>query len=234
MIGSMTATTSSSSPRLKGVLALLQPLYPDDQFLSVYNYDRYILAEAQRMLPNNKRRKKKRQLQLQDGDTTSLSSFSDLVAQHKFACFFFVQEPFTSLTISLRRRLATEYQESMTIFVVSLNSNFSSSSLDEQSSKSTTTQDDVSDYALFCKGTGFARLSPPSLVLTSLLNVVQIPTLAVLDTTTGRLLPEDAGLAMEWNSSAQVLEAWNMGQSGLTMSQKVLAVASLQSNCTIQ
>jgi hypothetical protein len=102
----------------------------------------------------------------------------------------------------------------MTILIVSLNN------------------DDGGTENMFCHGTGFASL-PSSSIIMALFNVTQVPTILVVDTDTGRLLPSDAGLAMEWNDPHYVLNAWQRGSSGLTVGQKVLAVMSFQSDCVI-
>jgi hypothetical protein len=102
----------------------------------------------------------------------------------------------------------------MTTFVVSLNDNG-----EERDT-------------LFCQGTGFSSF-PSSSILMMLFNITQVPTIVIVDTTTGRAKSPDAGLAMEWNDPHYVINAWQRGNSGLSLSQKALSVITCQSNCVI-
>jgi hypothetical protein len=85
---------------------------------------------------------------------------------------------------------------------------------------------------LFCHGTGFACL-PPLPMLLSILNISQVPSLVILDASSGQKLSRDAMIAVEWNDAHSVINAWQKGQSGLSLPQKLLAMATLQSDCVI-
>jgi hypothetical protein len=66
------------------------------------------------------------------------------------------------------------------------------------------------------------------------LNVTQVPSLVIIDSTTGRPLSTDAALAIEWNEPHRVINAWQRKSSGLSLSQKMFSVLTLQSDtCTI-
>ena len=118
----------------------------------------------------------------------------------------------------------------MTVFVVNLN-------YDRQTETGSDGQDIFSQndnlWSHFGRGTGFTSL-PTSSVLMTLLNITQVPTLVVIDTSTGRPISSDAVLALEWNDPHDVLQAWHTGSSGLNCWQKLLALATFQSDdCTI-
>ena len=115
----------------------------------------------------------------------------------------------------LRKRLAEGYHDVMTIFVITLGND--TGSIDEN---------------LFCQGTGFAYL-PSSPMLLSMLNIDQVPTLVILDTSSGQKLSRDSMIAVEWNDAHSVINSWQKGGSGLSLSQKVLAIVTLQSDCVI-
>ena len=175
-------------------------------------------------------------------------SFATLVSQHRFVCFFVIQDDqgpyYSHHVLTLRHRLATEYHDCMTVFVVSLNhtpttQRNNTDAIDEETTP--LCNDNGKQHGTrqqqcctFMDGTGFIKLvRDPSIVMT-LLNVSQIPTLTIIDTVTGRPIPLNAALALEWNEPHNVLQAWHMGQSGLSISQQLLAIVSCQSHeCTI-
>jgi hypothetical protein len=90
----------------------------------------------------------------------------------------------------------------------------------------------------FCAGTGFTIF--PSTVSTStilaILNVSKIPSVVVIDTTTGRIVSRDAILAIEKNNSHTVINRWQSGKSGLSLGQSICAAVTCQSDacCAIQ
>jgi hypothetical protein len=92
----------------------------------------------------------------------------------------------------------------------------------------------------FCSGTGFTVF--PSTVsistILAILNVSKIPSVVVIDTTTGRIVSRDAILAIEKNNSHTVINRWQSGKSGLSFSQSICAAVTCQSEdfscCTIQ
>ncbi|OEU06460.1 hypothetical protein FRACYDRAFT_272740 [Fragilariopsis cylindrus CCMP1102] len=90
----------------------------------------------------------------------------------------------------------------------------------------------------FCAGTGFTVF--PSTVSTStilaILNVSKIPSVVVIDTTTGRIVSRDAILAIEKNNSHTVINRWQSGKSGLSFGQSICAAVTCQSDscCAIQ
>lgn len=192
-------------PRLKGYLRMIQAEEP----LSFYPFDGDKLQETQTRL---ERRKK-------SNDSNSFASipksFIDVLADHRFVCFFIVQGNknfHSNHALTLRKRLALKFHDRITTLVVFCG--------------------DSEGQPLFCRGTGFASF-PFSATLMSVLNIVHVPSLVVLDTQTGRPIHSDAALAMEWNDPHAVLDAWEQEQSGLSSSQKVVSVLTLQSNCII-
>ena len=186
--------------------------------LNFYLFDGDQLQESQTRLE----RRKKKPINL--GTTSSIpKSYIDLLEQHRFVCFFMVQgggkgNYYSTHTLALRKQLALKFHNHMTIFVVFCG------------------QQDSQAESSFCQGTGFVSF-PSSSTLMSILNVTQVPSLAILDTTNGRPISSDAGLALEWNSNKgdpqELLDAWEQQQSGLSATQKAFSVVTLQSNCTI-
>jgi hypothetical protein len=178
--------------------------------LPIFEYNPEGLESSHRTL-----RSRRKQRITEHVPPCQMSSFENLVNLHRYVCFFVVQGSgscYSKQSLSLRKRLATHYHDSMTTFVVSINS-------------------DVGEEAdtLFCRGTGFASL-PSSAILRAILNITQVPTIVVVDTSTGRSISPDAGLAMEWNEPHFVINAWQRGKSGLSCSQKALAVMTFQSS----
>ena len=202
----------SDAPRLKMILRMIQPHYPDS--LPVFDYNEQLLIETQITLKNRRKRRVESRMY-----PSSHDSFTDLTRRHRFVCFFVVQPAgsgsyYSTHDLLLRKRLATGFHDSMTLFVVSLSDHY----LPQESS--------------FLHGTGFAALmSTP--VLMSLLNVTQVPTIVIIDSNTGRPLFRDSALAIEWNDPHDCLNAWQAGGSGLTASQKVFSLATFQGDCTI-
>ena len=216
-----TTTTTAKLYPVRGILQLLQPYYHPDLSIDVYEHNVQFLQDTQTQLM----RRKRVQLDRSSETPTKSSqqqSFVHLIQQHRLVGFFVVQglrgggSYFSPHEVSLRRILATDYWEHMTIFLVNCNE----TSTDQLSS-------------VFLAGSGFAHL-PHHPILHTLLNITQIPTLVVVDTTTGRPLSQDAILALEWNDPHYVLDAWKRGQSGLTGFQQGLALATWQSQaCSI-
>jgi hypothetical protein len=199
----------SDAPRLNVILRMIEPHYPDA--LPVFEYNEQLLSETQITLRNRRKRRV-------ESMHPPSHSFTDLVRRHRFVCFFVVQPGsgsyYSSHDLLLRKRLATGFHDSMTLFVVSLSDQY----LPEESS--------------FMHGTGFAALGSTP-VLMSLLNVTQVPTIVIIDSNTGRPVSRDSALAMEWNDPHDCLNAWQAGGSGLTACQKVFSLATFQSECTI-
>jgi hypothetical protein len=201
------------APRLKAILRMMEPHYPDS--LPVFEYNEQLLSETQISLQH---RRKRRVESISMHHPPSNNSFTDLVRRHRFVCFFVVQPGsgsyYSSHALLLRKRLATGFHDSMTLFVVSLSSHLPS----EESS--------------FMHGTGFAALGSTP-VLMSLLNVTQVPTIVIIDSSTGRPISGDSALAMEWNDPHDCLNAWQAGGSGLTAWQRIFSLATFQSDCAI-
>lgn len=206
------STPTEATPlRLKGILKLVSSQCRDQQ-LQVFQHDPQSLAESQTLM-TNRRRVTKRSI-----PPSQHLTFEQLVQRHRYVAFFFIQgnssNYFSPHCLLLRNRLAQGYHDVMTTFVMPLS-------------------DDTEDPDfLFCQGTGFAVL-PPSSVVLSMLNITQVPYLAVLETATGQRKDSDAMLAMEWNDPHAVINMWQRGKSGLSCTQKILAVASCQSQCVI-
>ena len=105
----------------------------------------------------------------------------------------------------------------------------------------------------FCSGTGFAVYPPPTTTTTTtttflsstttattlaLLNVAKVPSVVVIDTSTGRVVSRDAILAIEKNDSHTVINRWQSGRSGLSCVQQFCAAMTCESEdvscCAIQ
>jgi hypothetical protein len=238
---------------------MLQPHYENESSLITYPYEANLLGTTQ--ITFQTRRKRHRlppsvntfAAESLEGfispaaTTTTASkrssspkSFVELAGLHKFVCFFIIQDDGlyqSNYVLTLRQRLATGYHDCMTIFVVPLNSTTTSTAFVSGSSGSSSLLEDPNDAArrsLFALGTGFTLL-PPSALLRTVLNVTQVPTVVILDTSTGRPLSHNASLALEWNAPHQVLQAWHSGHSGLTTLQLVGAIVTCQGQecCTI-
>ena len=170
----------SDMPRLKVILRMIQPHYPDS--LPVFDYNEQLLSETQITLKNRRKRRAESRMSPSSHD----SSFTDLTRRHRFVCFFVVQPAgsgsyYSSHDILLRKRLATGFHDSMTLFAVSLGDHHHH--LPQESSSS------------FLHGTGFAAL-PSTPVLMSLLNVTQVPTIVIIDSNTGRPISQDSALTL--------------------------------------
>lgn len=179
--------------------------------LPVFCYNNDLLEETQTVL--QKRRKRR----ISEHPPSDMATFQELVCLHRYVCFFVIQGSrsyYSAHSLSLRKRLATDYHDSMTTFIVSLNER-------EEETENT-----------FYQGTGFSSF-PSSSVLMTILNVTKVPTIVIVDTATGFPVSPDAGLAMEWNDAHYVLNAWQRKSSGLSWVQKLLAVVSCQSDCVI-
>lgn len=198
-------------PRLKGVLKMLGCA----EDLPSFHFNLQQLQDTQKVL--ERRRKKGRKELLGAADSPSeMLSFKELVARNRFTCFFIVQGSkhfYSEHTLNLRKKLAMDYNDSMTTFFISVSDNESSGTF-------------------FCEGTGFA-IFPSSEILLTLLNVTQVPTIVIVDSTTGRPLSSDAALAIEWNDAHYVINAWQRKDSGLSIAQKALSLVTCQSACTI-
>lgn len=196
---------------LKGYLRMLQVEEP----LSFYPFDGDRLQETQTRL---ERRKKSTAGNHSSSLMAIEKSFAQVLKEHRFVCFFIVQGNkrnfHSNHAMTLRKRLALKFHDLMTTLIVFCDN------------------DSSQGEPLFCQGTGFTSF-PSSPTLMSVLNITQVPSLIVLDTLTGRPIHSDAALALEWNDPHAVLDAWQQGQSGLSSTQKVTAVVTLQSNCAI-
>ena len=177
-----------------------------------------------------------------DEDQEEGKTFAELSQRHKFVCFFILQEGpvyYSKHVMELRKRLSLHYNDCMTIFVVNLNNNKNNNHRDgeDDTSSKTASRKSVNLFSHFGNGTGFTYIRPTSSsvsIFMTLLNVTQVPTIIIFDTSTGRPISADAKLALEWNEPHDVLQAWHVGHSGLTTCQKLFAVATCQSSdCTI-
>ena len=204
-----------SVPKLKGLLRLLESQCQRASELSFYPYDAQQLEEVHTIFQTRRKRKLLHEI---PSHVSVTKSFHQLVSRHRFVCFFIVQgtkQFHNSHAINLRRRLASDYNDYMTTFLVSLG------------------KDSDTEDSLFALGTGFA-VFPSSSTFMALLNVTQVPTIVIIDSLTGRPIPQDAILAMEWNDDPQfVIHSWQQGKSGLSAGQKTLSVLSFQSTCII-
>jgi hypothetical protein len=247
-----TTTRPRPPPRLKGILRMLQPHYENESSLITYPYLADLLGTTQ--VAFQTRRKRHRHppratsaAEFLEGcaspvvTTTTASkrssspkSFVELVGLHKFVCFFIIQDDGnyqSNHVLTLRQRLATGYHDCMTVFVVPLNSTSTMSTTSVSRSSRSSLLEDPNDDAvpssLFAVGTGFTLL-PPSALLRTVLNVTQVPTVIILDTSTGRPLSPNASLALQWNAPHEVLQAWHTGHSGLTTLQLIGAIVTCQ------
>jgi hypothetical protein len=204
--------------RLKGLLRLLSSQCQEE--VRAFEYDPMALTDSHAVLQNRRRRRPYSSTQLLLSQT---SSFEELVNRHRYVCFFVIQGNasnfYSKHCLMLRKRLAEDYHDVMTTFLIA------------PGDRSATGGQESHDN-LFCKGSGFATL-PASAVLLSMININQVPAIVILDTSTGQRISRDAMLAMEWNDPHSVINAWQRGKSGLDCTQKILAVASFQSDCCI-
>jgi len=237
----MTGPTQVS--RLKGLLKMIssQCSKNNNNNLRSYDYDFMTLIESQSIL--KKKRKRTRRNRSHSPATTipyyQRRSFDDMATQHRYVCFFVIQGNtsnfYSNHTLSLRRRLSQEYHDVMTTFLVSLDSGSSLGRGGDEDDDEENTNETVDN---FCQGTGFCYLPERKIpLLRSMLNISQVPSIVILNVTTGQKLSDEAMLAMEWNDSHTVINAWQKGQSGLTCMQKMMAILTFQGNsspCTIQ
>jgi hypothetical protein len=197
-------------PRLTGMLRLIKSQCTGD--ICCFDYEHAVLIESQIFLQKRRRRSPGHPVVY-----SQTRSFEELATRHRYVCFMVIQGNasnfYSQHCLFLRKRLSQDFHDVMTTFLVSLG--------DEQAG------------GIFCRGTGFCHL-PETLAIRSLLNVSQVPYLAIVDTTTGEKMSQDAMLAMEWNDAHRVINSWQRGRSGLTCTQKMMAVATLQSSCVIQ
>ena len=223
------ATRKSSRP-LKGFLRLIASQCMNENLLC-FEYEHNRLTDSQIMLQKRRRRSTRPRACA----TTSVScsshtaSFEELTTRHRFVCFFVIQGNashfYSHHSLFLRQRLAQDFHDVMTTFLVSLGNG----SGDENDAV-------AAGVEIFSQGTGFCHL-PETPLLRSLLNISQVPCIIVVDTTTTdqKKMSQDAMLAIEWNDPHHVINAWQRGQSGLTWTQKIIAVITLQSSpCVIQ
>jgi hypothetical protein len=204
-------TLIAEIPRLKGLLKMLN----FDDPLHFLHFDALQLNETQTILERRRKKVRNREMRATDDYSSDKFTFQQLVARNRFVCFFIVQGSgnYHSIhTLNLRKKLAMDYHDSMTTFLISLDGKESDNS--------------------FCEGTGFA-IFPFFPMATRLLNVTQVPAIVVIDSTTGRPLSSDAALAVEWNDPHFVINAWQRKKSGLSCSQKAFSVLTFQSTCTI-
>jgi len=224
-----TAIRKSSCP-WRGFLRLIASQLKNENLLCFeYEYNR--LTDSQYML--QKRRRRSTRPRGYDNATVSSSShtasFDELTMRHRFVCFFVIQGNashfYSHHSLFLRQRLAQDFHDVMTTFLVSLGNGHG----EENDAV-------AAGVEIFSQGTGFCYL-PETPFLRSLLNISQVPCIIVVDTTTKdqKKMSQDAMLAIEWNNPHHVINAWQRGQSGLTWTQKIMAVITLQSSpCVIQ
>jgi hypothetical protein len=187
---------------------------------------------------------------------------------HRFVCFFVVQYTnaihYSHHSLSIRKLLALDYGDFVTTVVIMVGRSAETedgvdpetdsllqiateernSSRDlEHASAPNFRQSELRSngylWDLFCLGTGFSLLPDDNTsFLLSILNVIQVPSIIVVDTATGRKVGGDATLlAMETHrdNPQQVLQAWEQGKSGLSFCETLLALAKCQTlACMIQ
>jgi hypothetical protein len=198
------------TPRLTGLLRLISSQSTED--LRCFDYEPHVLTDSQNMLKNRRRSR------LGSPPIHSqTASFEALATHHRYVCFFVIQGNasnfYSQHCLFLRQRLSQGFHDVMKTFLVCLG------------------DDAAADF--FCHGTGFCHL-PETPLVRSLLNISQVPCVIIVNSTTGEKMSQDAMLAMEWNDAHRVINSWQRGQSGLTCTQKMMAVATFQSSCAIQ
>lgn len=211
MCGPMDAELTETM-HVKGLLRMITSQCPEHA--RVFPYDPLTINESHSLLQNRRRRRKLNQT-LGSEEIPLLQ----LANRHRYICFFVVQNYSSNLysnhCLMLRKRLAEDYHDVMTTLLITVGNT--------TGTRTTSHDDDI-----FCQGTGFASI-PASSLLLSMLNITHVPTILILETSSGQKISRDAMLAMEWNDPHHVINAWQKGNSGLTFAQKVLAIATLQS-----
>lgn len=201
---------SGSNGSLRGLLKLISSQCPDE--VEVFNHDSQTLEKTSVTMQHRRRR------QIRTHVHAERQNFECFANQHRYVCFFAIQGNrsnfYSAHSLALRKLLAGNYHDVMSTFLLFLGD------VDDPSSN------------LFGLGTGFAVL-PPSTVVMSLLNIQELPALVIIDRTTGAKISRDAALALEWNNPQDVINSWQRGRSGLSCTQKLLALSTFQSDCSI-
>ena len=223
-------TRRNQSRPLSGFLRLIASQCNNEN-LRCFDYEYNRLTDSQNILLKRRRRSTRPR-----GSATSTAihsshkaSFEELTTRHRFVCFFVIQGNashfYSHHSLFLRQRLAEDFHDVMTTFLVYL-----------ENGNGYEHDVTAAGVEIFSQGTGFCHL-PETPLLRSLLNVSQVPCIVVVDTTTAdqKKMSSDSMLAIEWNDPHHVINAWQRGQSGLTWTQKIMAVITMQSSpCVIQ
>jgi hypothetical protein len=226
----------------------------DDAHVNAYRYHGLTLRESQKMLQKRKRSTRRKIHDEEGGGIglpTILHSkysttFESAVKRHKFVAFFVVQGfqnvggsiCYSKHTLDLRTILATDYHDVMTTFVLDLGDTSGGTNghellllgggyCDEESGATMAARSGGGDESHpFCNGTGFGLFPTTTSASTvlALLNVSKIPSVVVLDASSGRVVSRDAILSIERNDSHTVVNRWQAGKSGLSMVQQLSAV----------
>jgi len=181
-----------------------------------------------------------------------VQGYSTVDARHKETHRYY-----SAHTLGLRALLATEYHDVLTTLVLDVGNNNNNSYLDatafcdEETGEATASycgnnsnNDNNTPSFPFCRGTGFAvvpcgggggstrRNTTPTIL--ALLNVSKIPSVVVLDATTGRIVSRDAIPSLERNDAHTVVNSWQ--SSGTKQSQRgtCCCCCCRGSSCTIQ
>jgi hypothetical protein len=255
----MNAAEPSSSVRLRGLLKLISnPIHPT-ALLRRYRFDADKLLHTHGLLlkPRRLQKKKEKSLIHQRPETFS---FQELASRHRFVCFFFVQwhplHHYSQHTLKLRKLLANGYHDSMTTFVIMMGGHDQSETAgardiggiendgNDNAGNGGRRRRDKDEEAMdtphvdnffFFHGTGFAVFpSEQNDIVWNMLNISQLPSVIVNDTTTGRIVSADALLAIERNDPHFVINSWQQGKSGLSCLQRLLAAATCEGSCHIQ
>jgi hypothetical protein len=249
------STMTDNKSQLRGLLKLLvagsttttktttTATISKDTKLPLFEYDVELLQDTQSMF--QKRRGRMNHQSQQDNGTRIPQynlSYQELIARHRFVCFFIIQgndsNRYSKHTLRLRKLLSNGYHDSITTFLVPVGGNTMvlSSSYKDNHGDNNNTDDDIEESSnnfLFCHGTGFVLFSQTSYLIT-MLNTSQLPSVIIIDSTTGRIVSQqDALLAMEWNDSHTVINSWQQGKSGLSCLQKLFAIVTCESSCVV-
>jgi hypothetical protein len=95
--------------------------------------------------------------------------------------------------------------------------------------------------SILAAGTGFVKMEFNPILLT-ILNITQLPSLVVIDTTTGRPLSGSSSssrfnhhtmVAIEYNDPDSVIQAWKQGKSGISCCQSIWVTATCQDSACV-
>ena len=167
------------SSRLRGRLKMIASSQNFSLELERFPFDESLMKDGDMALRN---RRKRRIFHGNRGDASATTvSFESIVSEHRYVCFIVVQSSqdsyYSKHTLDLRRRLAEHYQDSVTIIAVFVQGGPTSNASEN---------DCLRDDTIFCQGTGFAALSSANApLLLTLLNVSEVPTMVVFDTSSG-------------------------------------------------